>query len=128
MDSFLQGTIAAGFAVAGLFFLRYWKETRDRLFLLFALSFFTSAVNRAMLVAVATAQGEHAHYFYLVRLASFLLIIVAIVDKNVRRSSDPGSIAGGYATSRPGVGGDDEQLQRGVGSRTQGGGSPRSRQ
>jgi hypothetical protein len=86
MDTFLQGTIAAGFAVAGLFFLRYWKETRDRLFLLFALSFFTSAVNRGMIAAVAGSAGEHEHYLYLIRLASFLLIIIAIVDKNVRRS------------------------------------------
>jgi uncharacterized membrane protein HdeD (DUF308 family) len=86
MDSFLQGTIAAGFAIAGVFFLRYWKETRDRLFLLFALSFLTSAVNRVMLAATASSEREHDHYLYLVRLASFLLIIIAIVDKNVRRA------------------------------------------
>ena len=89
MDIFLQGTIAAGFAVAGLFFLRYWKETRDRLFLLFALSFFTSAANRGMLAAVSDSLREHDHNLYLIRLASFLLIIIAIVDKNVRRSPEP---------------------------------------
>jgi hypothetical protein len=89
MDTFLQGTIAAGFAVAGLFFLRYWKETRDRLFLLFALSFFTAAVNRAMIAAVADSVREHDHYLYFIRLASYLLIIIAIVDKNMRRSPEP---------------------------------------
>ena len=36
MNAFFQGTVAMGCAVAGLFFLRFWRDARDRLFLLFA--------------------------------------------------------------------------------------------
>ena len=49
--SFLQGAIAMCFAIAGLFFLRFWRDTRDRLFLLFALSFWLQAMTRAGAVA-----------------------------------------------------------------------------
>lgn len=85
MDIFLQGSIGTAFAIAGLFFLRYWKETRDRLFVLFALAFFILALSRSLLAAVAESQEDH-YYLYLLRLAAFLIIIGAIVDKNLRRS------------------------------------------
>ena len=32
MDELLTGAIATTFGVAGLFFLRFWRATRDRLF------------------------------------------------------------------------------------------------
>ncbi len=47
-----------GFAVAGTFFLRFWRKTRDRLFILFALSFFLMAANRVQLsLAALRARG-----------------------------------------------------------------------
>lgn len=88
METFLQGSIGTAFAVAGIFFLRYWKETRDRLFLLFALAFFTLALNRGLLAAVAESREDH-YGLYLIRLAAFLIILAAIVDKNLRRSPKP---------------------------------------
>lgn len=65
----------------GLFFLRLWRETRDRFFALFGVAFWTLALNWFTLVWAAPAS-EHRHYFYFIRLAAFLLIIVAILDKN----------------------------------------------
>jgi hypothetical protein len=43
--SFLQGAIAMCFALAGLFFFRFWRDTLDRLFLLFAASFWLQALE-----------------------------------------------------------------------------------
>jgi hypothetical protein len=67
--------------VASLFFLRFWKNTSDRFFLLFAIAFFVETLNRVVLGLTAVSQ-EHEPFFYLARLFAFGLIIVAIVDKN----------------------------------------------
>jgi hypothetical protein len=80
LNQVASGAIAMGFLVACLFFLRFWRETRERLFALFALSFLILAVNR---VGLGLAQGEPPRdYLYWVRLVAFGLILVAILDKN----------------------------------------------
>ena len=84
MTQFLLGAIAMGSAVAALLFLRYWRRTRDRLFLYFSASFLLEAVNRA-LFAWNGAHSEEATLYYLVRLLAYGLILWAIVDKNLRR-------------------------------------------
>jgi len=81
MHRFLLGAICMGFALAGLFFLRFWRDTRDRLFALFALAFVVLAANRIGFMF----QPEHdvrGDTLYWVRLVAFLLILLAIVDKN----------------------------------------------
>jgi hypothetical protein len=78
---FLAGaTMLASFAIA-LFFLRYWRQTGDRLFAIFAVAFTVFACSRAILTLLDEAH-EARPYVYLLRLAAFVLIIVAIVDKN----------------------------------------------
>jgi hypothetical protein len=81
MNRFLLGAMMMGFLVASLFFLRFWRDTRDRLFALFSLAFLVLAVNRVgfMLTEVHNVKGD---YLYGVRFLAFLLILVAIVDKN----------------------------------------------
>lgn len=69
---------AAGVAV---FFLRFWRQTGDRLFALMALAFGLLCANTTLLAAINPAH-ESRHLIYILRLASFLVIIVAIVDKN----------------------------------------------
>lgn len=86
MLDFLNGVTAAGALGVGLFFLRLWRETRDRFFALFGLAFWMMAFNGLALLWASPAE-EHRHYFYIIRLLAFLLIIAAIVDKN--RSADP---------------------------------------
>jgi hypothetical protein len=79
--TFLWGASAAAAAVAGLFFLKFWRRTRDRFFLAFALAFWALTFNWVGLAA--TRRGDEARtYFYLVRLAAFVLILGAVADKN----------------------------------------------
>lgn len=86
MREFVIGAVAMGFAVAGLFFLRFWRDTRDRLFAWFAGAFFVLAVNRLGL-AIVSPLDHRGDYLYWVRLAAFTIILAAIVDKNVGRSA-----------------------------------------
>jgi hypothetical protein len=79
----LLGALSASSLVAGLFFLKFWKVSRDRLFLIFACAFWTLSLNW-LILAVGEPEQETRHYYYLVRLAAFLLLIVGIIDKNRR--------------------------------------------
>jgi len=85
LNDFLLGAIAMGFGISGLFFLRFWKESRDRLFSLFALAFLVLACNTVVLVLLRE-QRETTLGPYVVRLLAFAVILVAIVDKNLRRA------------------------------------------
>ena len=73
-----------GFLVASGFFLRFWQESRDRLFALFAGAFLLLAVNRVLLVMFQAQESNLAPY--VLRLLAFLLILTAIVDKNLRKN------------------------------------------
>lgn len=79
---FLSGAITLGFFVAAAFFLRFWRRTRDRLFLAFAAAFVLLAVNQA-LAAFLGAGDELTPYTYVLRVLGFVLILYAIIDKNV---------------------------------------------
>jgi len=83
MFDFLSGVITMGFLVAGLFFLRFWRRTRDRLFAAFAAAFWLLAANQGLVAMVHTPREEES-WIYLLRLAAFTLIIAAIISKNVR--------------------------------------------
>jgi hypothetical protein len=78
---FLSGAVALGFAVCALFFLRFWWRTRDELFLTFALSFLLLGIGQTVL-ALADIPTEERGSVYLIRLAAFLLILIAIFRKN----------------------------------------------
>lgn len=79
--SFLNGVIAMGHGTAGLFFLRFWKKTSDRLFLMFAIAFWLLGIVRIAMLTLGQT-GENSYYLYWFRLAAYLLILIAIVDKN----------------------------------------------
>jgi hypothetical protein len=78
-----MGAIAMGSSIAALFFLRFWRETRDRLFLLFSIAFLLLGITRLGL-AVSQLTMEAQTSWYWVRLAAFVIILLAIVDKNRR--------------------------------------------
>jgi hypothetical protein len=80
----LAGAILAGYLIAGLFFLRFWRRTRDRLFLSFAAAFWLLAINQ-LLIGLLGSSAEASAPLYLLRLLAFGLIILAIVGKNVSR-------------------------------------------
>ena len=67
--------------VAALFFLRFWRQTHDTFFLLFALAFAIDAGSRFGL-GLGEVSQETEPLFYLPRLVMFGLIIIAIVHKN----------------------------------------------
>jgi len=78
---FLSGAVALGFAACALFFLRFWKRTREELFLAFAVAFLLLGAGQTIL-ALANIPTEERGSIYLLRLLAFLLILVAIYRKN----------------------------------------------
>jgi hypothetical protein len=84
MSQVMLGALAMGFGVAGLFFLRFWRDTRDRLFGFFALAFFVLAASRVAFAFYAPQPGG-GDIFYWIRFAVFAIIVVAILDKNRSR-------------------------------------------
>jgi hypothetical protein len=81
---FVSGMIAMGFAVCAVFFLRFWRRTRDSLFLVFSIAFLLLALNQALSTLLGLLLEERS-WLYLLRLAAFLIIIAAIVRKNIGR-------------------------------------------
>ena len=86
LHELLSGALAMGYLVAAIFFLRFWRQTRDRLFGIFAVAFLMLAGQRVALSFVDPAGAdESVTHLYVVRLAAFLCILGAIVDRNRRR-------------------------------------------
>jgi hypothetical protein len=83
MQSFISGMTAMGFATAALFFLRFWRRTGDVLFAIFAVSFTLFALNQG-LSSLSGIAREDQSWIFLLRLAGFALLLVAILQKNMR--------------------------------------------
>jgi hypothetical protein len=85
MNVILSGAIMMAYFVAGLFFIRFWQQTKDRLFVMFALAFWLLCVNY-LLQPPALDQGyEVATRHYAIRFVAFLIILLGIIDKNYAR-------------------------------------------
>lgn len=84
--AFVTGILTALYLIAGLFFLRFWRRTRDGLFLAFAAAFALLALNQGIL-ALGGLLREEQTWVYLLRLAAFLLIILGIARKNIGRQA-----------------------------------------
>jgi hypothetical protein len=78
----LTGAIAMASTVIGLFFVRFWRSTRDRFFLYFALSFGIEGAHRVY-SAITYQDNEDSALHYLIRLLAYGLIIWAILEKNL---------------------------------------------
>lgn len=86
MQQVLWGALAMCCWVIGLFFLRFWRANRDRLFLFFGAGFWVFALNWGWL-GVASISVESRHHVFVLRLIAFSLIILGIVDKNRRANA-----------------------------------------
>ena len=86
LEAFLLGVIATSSVTAGIFFLKFWKQTRDSLFLAFGLAFVAEGLNRCAVLFLTKANEENP-YVYGVRLLAFLLILGAILHKNYGRAA-----------------------------------------
>jgi hypothetical protein len=85
IHTYVFGVLTTLALVCGLFFLRYWRLSNDRFFAFFAVAFWSLGANWALLVG-RDPSDEYTPYFYLLRLLAFVLILLAIVDKNRRTS------------------------------------------
>ena len=81
VSAVLQGAVGMASGVAALFFLRFWRQTRDSFFLFFAAAFAIDALTRFVL-GFAELSEETQPLVYGARLITFGLIIVAIIRKN----------------------------------------------
>ena len=84
MIDYLSGAVTLGFVVAAGFFGRFWRRTGDRLFLAFGIAFALLALNQLLAWWLGDAD-ERVGYTYLLRILGFLLILGAIIDKNLSR-------------------------------------------
>jgi hypothetical protein len=85
MNEMLVGAIAMAWLIAALFFLRFWKSTKDRFFLFFATAFAIEGLNRVLFWQTARVT-EDIEAYYFIRLAAYGLILLAILDKNRSRN------------------------------------------
>ncbi len=82
MTLFLAGAVTIAYVIAAVHFLRFWRKTSDRLFVSFASAFLLFAANQ-FIVSILWAADERNSYAYILRILGFVLILFAIVDKNV---------------------------------------------
>jgi hypothetical protein len=86
LEAFLLGVIATSSLTASVFFLKFWRKTRDSLFLAFGMAFFVEGLNRCAVLFLAK-PNEGSPYIYIVRLLAFLLILAAILHKNYGKAA-----------------------------------------
>jgi hypothetical protein len=80
LSEFLLGGVAVCCVAVGLFFLRFYGRTNDRLLVIFAVAFWVLGLNW---IALAFIQGDEVRtWLYAVRFLAFLAILIGIVDKN----------------------------------------------
>ena len=101
INGFLLGIIATASLTAGLFFLRFWKKSHDRLFLAFAAFFFIEVATRITLLGFER-PNEGSPWIYLIRLAALIVLLAAIVAKNYERTSQVSAPIGALAARIPG--------------------------
>ena len=82
MIEFLAGALTLAYALASVYFVQFWRRTADRLFLAFAAAFLLLALNQVA-VFVLGVGDERYNYAYVLRVLGFILILAAIVDKNL---------------------------------------------
>lgn len=81
MTAFVAGALTTGYLVAALFFLRFRRESGDRLFTIFAAAFALLGIQRFALFYFGSGAGV---WLYSLRLVAFALILFAIIDKNAK--------------------------------------------
>lgn len=81
LDVFLLGVVVAFSFIAALYFLRFWKSTRDPLFLAFSLFFAVQGINFGSLLAVEH-PNEGNLWHTVIRLVAVLGLLAAVAWKN----------------------------------------------
>lgn len=81
MRPFLWGVLTMASSVVALFFFHYWRTSRDRLFAFFSVAFTAMALDW-LGHAVLTQTDPVRSDVYAVRVFAFIVILIAIIDKN----------------------------------------------
>ena len=84
LDNFLLGFIAACSLVAGIYFLRFYRSTRDPLFLAFLVFFVVQGGTSAATLELPQ-PNLGSPMIFLIRLLSVLVVLAAILWKNLAR-------------------------------------------
>lgn len=86
---FFSGFATAAFLACALFFLKFWRASRDFFFLSFAAVFSLLAMERVVGAVVHAFTGSDQeyldgarHWIYLFRLVAFLILLTAIYRRN----------------------------------------------
>lgn len=82
MIELMSGALVFAYVIAGMHFLRFWRRTGDHLFLHFAIAFWLFALNQ-LIASVPYVTADTDGYEYLLRVLGFMLILAAIVEKNL---------------------------------------------
>lgn len=78
MSDFLHGAIAFASATIAVFFLRYWRSSGDRLFVMFSAAFWLLTLHWLL----SSAFPHITTQAHVLRFVGFALIAVAVLDKN----------------------------------------------
>lgn len=81
IDGLVVGAILALAMAISVFFLKFWRTTRDQIFLAFALVFAMEGATR-LLALLVVLPSDRRPFIYLLRLCGYLVLIVSIFVKN----------------------------------------------
>jgi hypothetical protein len=90
INQFLSGAIMTAFLAIGFFFFKFWRETRDGVFGVFAAAFWMLVLERILLLVTASPNiaeaglNEFRPFVYCVRFFAFALIFIGFFLKNRR--------------------------------------------
>ena len=88
INAFLGGIMVASFAASGLFFLKFYRASKDNFFLLFALACEMLALERivsmmtSVFLPIDPDATDSRFWIYLLRLTAFILILTAVIIRN----------------------------------------------
>ena len=86
--SFFSGITLATFAASSVFFLKFWKASRDPFFLYFCIASLLLAIERIVVVLLyyifewMSPEDENGSWIYIIRLSAFALMSLAVYQKN----------------------------------------------
>jgi hypothetical protein len=83
VNAFLCGAIWICCWVAALFFLRFWRASRDRFFVFLTVAFGLLGLQW-LSVGLFTWDTNSRHEPFILRVLAFVIILLGIVDKNRR--------------------------------------------
>lgn len=85
MSAFLQGATFLGSLAVAVVFLRFYRQSREPLFGVFAAAFAVFAVNRVVLAVLDENDEDRRLWVYASRALVFAMIAGAVLHQNLRR-------------------------------------------